>query len=138
MKAPRIIRIIARRLPWPLLSERPDRSGLRLKWAAMTEAGEMLVAATEYPFFDGALALVQRGADADALVTLRHEGASADSFLPIALRVPAAAGAKRAKAAAEIARRRGKLREEAGETRALGVVEPCIAPAAPLTGEARP
>jgi hypothetical protein len=39
------VRIIARRIPWADLSAKPNRSGLRLRWDALTEAGEILVAA---------------------------------------------------------------------------------------------
>ena len=94
---PALIRIIARRVPWPSLKERPDRSGLRPRWDALhEETGELLVAGTEYPLADAAHALTMRGVSGEALVTMRHEGSDHDSFVPMPLRAAAAAGAKRA------------------------------------------
>jgi hypothetical protein len=50
-----VIVIIARRIPWPSTSKRPDRAGLRLRWDALREdTGELLVEATEYPMADAA------------------------------------------------------------------------------------
>lgn len=95
--------IVARRVRWPDLAARPNRSGLRLRWDALTEAGELLVAATEHPLTDGAHVLVRRGFEPETPVTLRHEGADHDSFKPMPLRIPAARGAKRAEATARIA-----------------------------------
>lgn len=92
-----VIRIVARRVPWPTLSQRSERAGLRLRWDALTEDGRLLVEATEFPLADGAhILLSQRGLPGDALVTLRHEGAAYDSFTPQPLHVVAAEGARRA------------------------------------------
>ena len=56
-----MVHIVARRIPWPDLKTRPDRSGLRLRWDALNEAGELLLSATEYPLADGAHVLAERG-----------------------------------------------------------------------------
>ena len=133
-----IIRLIARRVPWPDLRTRPDRSGLRLRWDALTEAGEVLVAATTHPFFDGALALIQRGADPDALVTMRLAQTECDSFVPLPLRVPAEAGAKRA-AKVEAARnrlRRAKHHETSATTGYADISATAIPCGDPLTPSA--
>ena len=75
-----LVRIIARKVPWPDLKARSDRSGLRLRWDALhEETGELLVA-TEYPLADSAHALMMRGLNSATLVTMRHEGAAHDSF----------------------------------------------------------
>lgn len=101
-----ILRIVARRVPWPD-PRGGSRSGLRLRWDAMTEDGELLVAATEYPLADGAHVLLSRhGARADAPVTMRHAGSTHDSFKPAPLHVVAVAGARRADDLAALARRR--------------------------------
>ncbi|MDO5706054.1 MAG: hypothetical protein Q4G49_13450 [Paracoccus sp. (in: a-proteobacteria)] len=102
----RAITIIARRCPWPELHERRDRAGLSLRWDALTVAGDVLAAATMHPLHDGAHALLSGGADPDALVTLRHEGAGFDSFTPMPLRIPAAIGARRAEGRERLAERR--------------------------------
>lgn len=94
--------IIARKVPWPSLTERPDRAGLRLRWDAVTEDGDVLYKATEFPFLDGAYALACRGVDPETLVTMRHEGAAHDSFRPMPLRVVAAMGQKRAEKSAKL------------------------------------
>ncbi len=107
------LRIIVRRIPWPTLAERPERSGLRLRWDALDETGALLAASTEWPLADGALALVRRGVDPDALVAMRHEGAPFDSFEPIPLRVPAKIGARRAVEAERVVKRlRGSRHRE--------------------------
>src|SRR5688500_7732271 len=99
------VRIIARRAPWPDLSAKPNRSGLRVRWDALTEAGELLVAATEHPLADGAHALAERGRRPETLVTMRHEGPRHDSFAPMPLRLPAVRGGRRAEESARIATR---------------------------------
>lgn len=80
------LRIIARRCTWPA------SPGARLRWDALTEAGELLVKATEFPLHDGAYVLARRGIPGDTLVTMRHAGSSFDSFLPMPLCLPAAKG----------------------------------------------
>jgi hypothetical protein len=91
-----LVRIIARRDVWPDLKTRPNRDGLRLRWSAHTEDGELLVAATEHPLEDAAFILrTQHGLPGDTPVTLRHSGAEHDAFRPVALSIPAARGAKR-------------------------------------------
>jgi len=91
-----LVRIIAKRNIWPNLKVKPNREGLRLRWSAFTEDGELLAEATEHPFVDAAFVLLTRiGLPGDTLVTLRHEGAEIDSFRPVPLSVPAARGAKR-------------------------------------------
>lgn len=107
-----VVRIIARRVPWPSPRVRSDRSGLRLRWDALTEAGELLASATEHPFADGAYVLAGRGVDLETLVTMRHEGSPHDSFKPMPLRVVAEKGAQRAAARERMAARRLVLREE--------------------------
>jgi hypothetical protein len=121
-----LVRIIARRVPWPDLAAKPNRSGLRLRWDALTEAGELLAAATEHPLADGAHVLAERGLPSETLVTLRHEGARHDSFVPMPLRIPAMRGAKRSEASARIAARlaRGsKGTPEPGSARPMGCPE---------------
>jgi hypothetical protein len=103
------LRIIARPVAWPSLTERPNRSGLRRRWDALTEAGELLASATEWPFADGAHVLAERGLHPETLVTMRHDGAGHDSFVPMPLRIPAVWGAKRAEEGARIASRRAGL-----------------------------
>ncbi len=98
-----ILRVIARPIPWPGLREKPDRAGLRLRWDARREAGDLLAEATERPLADGALVLLDRGAAPDALVTMRHEGAPHDTFPPVPLQV-AAADALRRRAVAQTLR----------------------------------
>ena len=117
------VRIIARRVPWPDLAAKPNRSGLRLRWDALTEAGELLATATEHPLADGAHVLAERGLHPETLVTLRHEGAGHDSFVPMPLRIPAMRGAKLRGSAARIAIRlaRGSQRKPAaGPAQATG------------------
>lgn len=48
----------------------------------------------------------------ETVVTMRHEGAEHDSFKPMPLRVPAAAGARRAQDRARLARMRAVLPKE--------------------------
>jgi hypothetical protein len=119
------VRIMARRIPWPDLSAKPNRSGLRLRWDALTEAGELLVAATERPLADGAQALALRGLHPETLVTIRHDGSPHDSFAPMPLRIPAARGARRAEERARIAAQlaRGSQEKPAGRS-ALPEVAP--------------
>lgn len=91
-----LVRIIARRNIWPDLKAKPNREGLRLRWSAFTEDGELLAEATEHPFVDAAFVLLTRSRlPGDTPVTLRHEGADHDSFRHVPLSVPAARGAKR-------------------------------------------
>lgn len=117
-----VVRIIARDIPWPSLKERPDRSGLRLRWDALTEDGDLLFARTEYPFADGAYALLMRGVPEDTLVTMRGMGSEDDSFVPVPLRVVAEMGRKRAENRAKLATLRegtaksGTERPEVAET----------------------
>jgi hypothetical protein len=128
-----LIRIIARRVPWPPLKERADRAGLRLRWDAVREeTAEPLAAGTEFPLEDAARILTMRGLSGETRVTLRHEGSPHDSFKPMPLRIPAAAGAKRAENAARIAAMRTRGCEE---TAAEGAADPEVAAeaqAAPL------
>lgn len=107
-----VIRIVARAIQWPGIKDKPERQGLRLRWDAMTEGGELLYAATEYPLHDGAHVLVSRhGVDPAAMVTMRHEGSVHDSFVPMPIGVrldkgpasPAEVGAKRAANRARLA-----------------------------------
>lgn len=103
---PRLVRVIARRVWWPSLLVRPNRTGLRLWWDAFAENGALLVAATEYPLADAAhVLLALRGLPGDTPITLRHDGATHDSFMPMPLRLPAAQGAKRAEKKARTAAR---------------------------------
>jgi hypothetical protein len=100
-----MIRIIARRVPWPSLKERPERSGLRLRWDALREdTGEVLAAGTEHPMADACRVLTMRGVSGATPVTMRHADSPYDSFRPAALSDWAARGeklaAKRAEAAA--------------------------------------
>lgn len=114
-----VVRIIARRIPWPSLTEQSNRSGLRLRWDAFAEDGTLLASATEHPLADAAhVLLTLHGLLENTPVTLRHEGKGFDSFNPMHLHVPAAAGAKRAERKAEMAAKRATLRKyspEAGE-----------------------
>lgn len=98
-----LIRITARRVPWPGLREKTDRAGLRLRWDAIGPGGEMLVEATEHPLTDGAFAMLKRGASPDELVTLRHEGAAHDAWRPAPLAIVAAESARRAEGRARLA-----------------------------------
>ncbi|MFN3259894.1 MAG: hypothetical protein ACE37J_04970 [Pikeienuella sp.] len=120
MSAP--LRIIAHRVAWPSHAERPERSGLRLRWDAFDETGDLLAASTEWPLADGALALFRGGADPETLVTMRHEGATSDCIEPIPLRVPAKLGARReTRAASALLRLRRKAhREETYEATRMG------------------
>lgn len=97
-----VVRIIARDIPWPSLKEQPTRSGLRLRWDALTEDGDLLFARTEYPFADGAYALLMRGVPEDTFVAMRGMGSEHDSFVPVPLRVVAEAGRKRAESRAKL------------------------------------
>lgn len=87
-----LLRIIARRIPWPDPSARPNRSGLRPRWDALAQDGQLLVPATEHPLEDAAHVLMLDGADPDMPVTLHHEGAEHDSFVPMPLWHPALQG----------------------------------------------
>ena len=93
--APPMIRIIARRVPWPSLKERPERSGLRLRWDALREdTGEVLAAGTEHPMADACRVLTMRGVSGATPATMRHAGSPHDSFEPAPLSVWAARGEK--------------------------------------------
>ena len=50
-----LVRIIARGAPWR------GSPGARLRWDALTEAGEVLAEGTEHPFPDGAHVLAEHG-----------------------------------------------------------------------------
>lgn len=116
-----VIRIVARRVPWPTLSQRSDRSGLRLRWSAFTEGGDLLVEATEHPLADGAHVLLsQHGQPGDTVVTLRHEGKSFDSFVPRPLHLVAAEGGRRAEGKARLAEMRARHPENSAVTDAAG------------------
>ena len=105
-----VIRIIARRCPWT------SSPGARLRWDALTEDGELLAEATEWPLEGGAHALALRGVPGDALVTMRHAGSSFDSFRPMPLRVPAAKGRCRAEVRDRMAHRDEATREKHGNS----------------------
>jgi hypothetical protein len=77
--APAVITIIAQNLHDPARGIAADA------WRACTEAGEVLVARTRSPLFDGARALLACGQDPDARVTMRIAGKPHDSFVPIGL-----------------------------------------------------
>jgi hypothetical protein len=131
--APALTRIIAKPVVWPDLAAKPNRSGLRLRWDALTDDGDLLAAGTEHPLADGAHVLLMRGLSGDALVTMRHHGIPHDSFVPTSLRIPAAVGAKRAENRARLAALRTTHREG---TAADGVADPeapAAARAAPLS-----
>lgn len=64
------------------------------KYRALTEAGEVLTEASEAPYYEGALALLRRGANPESPVTMRHEGHRVDSFRPSALCLVARLGEK--------------------------------------------
>lgn len=98
-----IHRLIATRLPWPLLKEQRNRQHLRLEWRVTTPEGAELVARSSHPFEDGAAALVTiTSALPGDLVTMRHAGAAHDSFLPQPVEQIAARAAKRDQAAKRI------------------------------------
>jgi hypothetical protein len=105
-----MIRIIARKVPWP------GGPGAKLRWDALTDDGELLVPETEWPFCDAAHVIATRGADPDELVTMRHEGSRHDSFKPLPLRFPAAKGAKRAEKLAALADFRATLSVETAKS----------------------
>ena len=101
--APTIHRLIAARIPWPLLKDCRDRRHLRLEWRVFTAEGAELVARTPHPFEDGAAALLTiTNALPGDLVTMRYAGAAHDSFLPQPVEQIAARAAKRAQAAKRI------------------------------------
>lgn len=96
-------RIIAERLPWPSLKDRPERQSLRLEWRVTTENGRELVARTPHPFEDGAAAILTTpDAQPGDLVTMRHAGKPFDSFKPQPLEKIAARAAHRAAAAERV------------------------------------
>ena len=99
MSAPSLIRIVARRVSWPDIRVGGNRAGLRLLWDALHESGTLIVAATEYPLADASRALIQRGENPETLVTMRHEGAAYDSFVPVPLRIPATQSERQAERA---------------------------------------
>lgn len=99
-----LVRIIARRVPWPSLKDRPERSGLRLRWDTLREdTGELLVAGTEHPMAEACRVLTMRGVSGATPATMRHAGSPHDSFNPASLRVWAARGEKLAQKRAEAA-----------------------------------
>lgn len=126
-----LLRIVARRV-WPSTKEQSNRAGLRLRWDALTEGGDVLAEATEHPLLDAAHALALRGVSGDALVTMRHAGSAVDSFAPMPLRVPAAAGAKRADDRARMAALRPDLRQHTAEAGSAGTRVPADADGALL------
>lgn len=96
-------RLIAERLPWPSLKERPNRQHLRLEWRVIDTTGAELVPRTSHPFEDGAAALLSiTNALPGDLVTMRHADAAHDSFLPQPLEQVAARAHKRAEAAKRV------------------------------------
>lgn len=111
-----VLRIIARPVPWPSLQAQSNRAGLRLRWDAITEAGLVLFPATEFPLQDGAHVLAEMGIPPETLVSMRHAGAAFDSFHPVPLAVPAAAGARRAEERARMASQRLRLRQDSATT----------------------
>jgi hypothetical protein len=58
-------------------------------WRVELEGGGLLLARTRLPLGEGARALLARGADPNALVTMRHGPSGADCFRPIRLGVAA-------------------------------------------------
>lgn len=91
-----LARIIAHRIPWPSLRERPSRAGLSLRWRCLTEEGVLLVESTDHPLADSAAVLsILHGLPDDTPVTLRHADKGYDSYRPMKLRVAAAHGIKR-------------------------------------------
>ena len=100
---PTIHQLIAARVPWPSLKDRPRRQHLRLEWRVIDTAGAELVARTPHPFEDGATALLTLAhALPGDLVTMRHAGAAHDSFLPQPIEKIAARTRKRAEAAKRV------------------------------------
>lgn len=90
-----VVRLIIQPV-WPDTAEQPRRAGLLLRWDVLSEAGEVILRASAWPFYEGAYALLCRGLSPDTSVTMRREGTTFDCFQPVALRVPAEAGRKRA------------------------------------------
>lgn len=74
-----LLRIVARPLYDPARGVAPDA------WRAETEGGAVLVVRTRTPFLDGARALLARGHDPAARITLRIAGSRHDSFEPVPL-----------------------------------------------------
>jgi hypothetical protein len=81
---PVVFRILVRRI------STPTRADGRELWEARLEDGQVLVARSKTPFFDGARAMLSAGFDPGASTTMRHFGSPHDSFEPISL--AAAAG----------------------------------------------
>ncbi|NGM45164.1 hypothetical protein G5B31_06400 [Rhodobacter sp. SGA-6-6] len=132
-----VVRIVARRVPWPTLSQRSERAGLRLRWDALTEDGRLLVEATEHPLVDGAHVLLsQHGLPGDMMVTLRHEGAAHDSFVPQPLHLVAAEGARRAEGKARLAEMRARHPENSVMSDAAGGHPPATGSGPVLAGGA--
>lgn len=120
-----VVRIIARRIPWPSLNEQSNRAGLRLRWNAFAESGELLVSATEHPLQDAAhMLLTLHCLPGNTPVTLRHEGKAYDSFIPMPLHIAAAAGTKRAAERAEMAVKRPSLRKHSPDAAQDGPICP--------------
>lgn len=128
-----LIRLKARKVPWPDLRQQANRAGLRLRYNVIGPDGEVLVEATEHPLADGALAMLKRGASPDALVTLRHEGAAHDAWTPAPLAIVAADAAQRLEDRARLAALRTRhpanidLDDLAGVEVAAGQEGPCFA-----------
>lgn len=129
----KVVRVIARRIPWPSLTGQSNRAGLRLRWDAFAEDGELLACATEHPLQDAAHVLLTiHGLPGDTLVTLRHEGKDHDSFVPMPLHVPATAGAKWAENKARLAALHSTDRKPSPEAEPDGPICPTAGNAAVL------
>lgn len=83
------------------------------RWDVFDDAGALVVAKSARPFEDGAAALLARGIPGEQLVTMRHQGAAHDSFVPVALSAPAGAAKRRA---ARLRALEARRRPEDGET----------------------
>ena len=63
-------------------------------WDARSEDGTLLCPATEHPFSDGAMALLDLGYAPETLVTMAHAG-GVDAFVPCSLSLAAAPAIRR-------------------------------------------
>lgn len=86
-----------------IIVHRSPTQSTQLLWDTFTEAGDPLTTNSQYPFQDGAYALLKTRVDPNTLVTMQHEHLPYPSFIPLPLHKAAKPALTRAEGRARLA-----------------------------------